>query len=265
LLNALPESPKRDLRELELRQSVVRMLQLTRGYSASETIDANEYAAALAERSGNLKQLVNLLAARCGAALNSGDIPAAGTLADQVLEIAIREGCPMSLGIVHSLQIFTHYARGDLAGAEKHFTARLKFFDDAGFRQVPGLILSALGTASLNAWMLGRADLARERIAQVMAAANPGKPYDVVLSGFYAASLSLFIREYEQAQALAARTLELAQKHQFPYWAALSGCYLGHARVQLGRTTEGSGLIRQGIVDSLEIGMRVDITSLWGT
>ena len=59
LLNLLPESPERDLRELELRQSVVRMLYVTRGYAAPETIDATERAAALAEKSGNLTQLVN--------------------------------------------------------------------------------------------------------------------------------------------------------------------------------------------------------------
>ena len=35
------------------------------------------------------------------------------------------------------LQMITRYWRGDLAGAEKHFTAGLKFFDDPGFRQFP--------------------------------------------------------------------------------------------------------------------------------
>ena len=59
LISLLPESPERDARELELRQSVVRMLYVTRGYSAPETIDANERAAALAEKSSNLRQLVN--------------------------------------------------------------------------------------------------------------------------------------------------------------------------------------------------------------
>ena len=52
LLNLLPESPERDLRELELRHSVVRMLMVTRGYAAPETIEATERAVALAEKSG---------------------------------------------------------------------------------------------------------------------------------------------------------------------------------------------------------------------
>ena len=84
LLNTLPESPERDLRELELRQSIVRMLYITRGYSAPETIEAAERAAALAEKSGDLRQLVNLLMARgLSAVIGGGDLPAASALADQ--------------------------------------------------------------------------------------------------------------------------------------------------------------------------------------
>ena len=54
LLNELSPSGGRDLRELELRQSVVRMLWMTKGYSSAETLDAVERAAALADKSGNL-------------------------------------------------------------------------------------------------------------------------------------------------------------------------------------------------------------------
>jgi predicted ATPase len=39
LLNALPESPERDGRELELRQSIVLMLMVTKGNASHETID----------------------------------------------------------------------------------------------------------------------------------------------------------------------------------------------------------------------------------
>src|SRR5262249_37223597 len=63
LLDLLSESPERDLHELELRQSVVRMLYITKGYSAPETIEAAQRAARLAEKSGNLRQLLNLMIA----------------------------------------------------------------------------------------------------------------------------------------------------------------------------------------------------------
>ena len=64
LLSLLPESPERDRGELELRQSLVRTLQVTRGFSAPETVDANKRAAALAEKSGNLTQLFTWVSAR---------------------------------------------------------------------------------------------------------------------------------------------------------------------------------------------------------
>jgi predicted ATPase len=40
LLNALPESPERDCRELDLRESLVQMLYVTRGWATPETVEA---------------------------------------------------------------------------------------------------------------------------------------------------------------------------------------------------------------------------------
>ena len=98
LLNLLPESSERDLRELELRQSVDQTLYVTKGYAAPETTAATERAAALAEKSGNLGQLVNSATSRSLNALVSGALSAAGSdLLDQSLEFALRQGSPMIL------------------------------------------------------------------------------------------------------------------------------------------------------------------------
>ena len=76
------------------------MLYVTRGFAAPETIDAIERAAALAEKSGNLAQLVNsVICESVSSPSISGDLPAAGALADQALELALREGSPTSLGV----------------------------------------------------------------------------------------------------------------------------------------------------------------------
>ena len=50
--------------------------------------------------------------------------------------------------------------------------------------------------------MLGRADVARERMARMMAAANASNPYEVAFSGIFAALLRLGMREYEQGRGL---------------------------------------------------------------
>src|SRR6266478_1415902 len=89
--------------------------------------------------------------------LSSSDLLAAGALADQALEIALREHNSVSLAFVHMLQTATRYDLGDLVGAEKHFTAGLEFFDDPVFRQSAEAPVMVFGFASFNAWMLGRA------------------------------------------------------------------------------------------------------------
>ena len=93
----------------------------------------------------------------------------------------------------------------------------------------------------------------------MMAAASGNNPHDLAISGIPAAALSNCLREHEQADALAARSLELSEKHQFSPEAAHSRCVLGQARAQLGRPTEGVALIRQGIASLLEAGLRLVI------
>ena len=137
LLNTLPESRERDLRELELTQSLVWMLQMTRAYSAPETSAATERAAALAEKIGNLKQLLNWMFSRYIVLLVSGELSASAALADQALEIALREGSPASLGMAYGQKMFTCNWAGDPAGTEQHFTQWIKFFGDPDFRQFP--------------------------------------------------------------------------------------------------------------------------------
>jgi tetratricopeptide (TPR) repeat protein len=254
LLNLLPESPERDLRELDLIQAVVRMLFITRGYSDPQTIEAAEHAVTLATKSGNLRQLLNLIIARGISAVVSGDLSVGSKLADRALELAGRERSPSILGRVHLLQMMACHYRGDLIGAEKHFGAGLEFFDHPSFRRIPGVAVAAFNYGSANAWMLGLADVASTRMARMMAAANENNPYELAFSGNFAAQLQIWMREYERAEVSAAHLLKLSEKHQFVPIAARLRCVLGMARVQLGRTADGIALIRQGIAEMLEAG-----------
>jgi len=239
LLEALPESAEYNDRELELSQSVVSMLYVTKGYTALETVEATEWAAELAQKSGNLTQLVDVMVSRGFTAYFSGDSTTAGALADRGLELSLREGSPINLGRLYTLLILTRYWRGDLAGVDRHFTIGLKFFDDPDFRQIGLGAAAAFAHASWNAWMLGRTDVARERIVRMIAHASENNPYQEAFSGYFSAVFSVYLRDYNCARALAARALELSEKHQYPYVAASSRCALGHALAQLGNRTRG--------------------------
>jgi len=256
LIELLPETPQRDLRELGLRQSVVRMLFITRGYSAPESIEAADRAVTLAEKTGNLRQLINLILSRGFTAVIGGDLLNGTALADRALELAAGETSPSVLGRVHLLQMMARYYRGDLIGAEHHFEAGLGSFEHPAFQRIPGVAIAAFNYATWTAWTQGRSNIARERMELMMAAANRNNPYDVVFSGRFAAETKLRMREYADAERLASQVLDLAEKHQFVEMAATARCILGVARVQLGSPAEGGLLIEQGNATLLEVGER---------
>jgi predicted ATPase len=104
LLSLLPESAERDLQELNLRQSIIWILRITR-VASPESVDARARAIELAKKSGNLSQLISLMHATGYAVFNAGDFETAATIADEALELAEREGNPTNLGLVYYLQV----------------------------------------------------------------------------------------------------------------------------------------------------------------
>ena len=189
----------------------------------------------------------------------AGNLSTAAALADQGLELALREGNPSNLAYLYMMQLIVRYYRGDLVGAESHFAAGLGFFDDPVFRQPSHPFISTFGYASWNAWILGRADVARERSAKMKAAVNPANPHDQPWADVLTAFLHALMRESETAEALAARALDLCEKHGFPNDAAYCRIYLGYARAQLGEAAGHISLIRGGIDTLVQIGNRIGI------
>jgi predicted ATPase len=123
-IKKLTESPERDARELELASTLAQVLMVTRGFTAAETRAAAERARELAEKSGNLAQLVAQVYGIWRGVLLAGDYATAALLADRLLDLAQPEGSPASFGFACSAQISVRFNRGDLAGAEEYF-ARL--------------------------------------------------------------------------------------------------------------------------------------------
>jgi predicted ATPase len=107
--------------------------------------------------------------------------------------------------------------------------------------------------------MVGRPEVARERMARMLAAVKSDNPHDLAIAGLCSAALLSFLGEHKKAEPLAARALELSEKNQFPPEAAYSQVVLGQARAHLGSTSEGIALIRRGIASEFEVGARVSI------
>jgi tetratricopeptide (TPR) repeat protein len=253
-INLLPESEERDVRELEFGQSLVRMLFTTRGYADAETIAATERTAAMAEKSGNLRQLVNLIIARGISSIIGGHLTEGTALADRALDLAIREGSPSVRGRTYLLQTMAHFYSGDLSGAEAHFVEGLAYFEHPGFRRILGVAVAAFSYGSINAWMSGRPGLSDQRMAQMMAVANDENAYELAFAGRFAAEIQFWTGRYEEAEASAARALELSQKHQFTEMAATARCVLGAARAVLRGSADSVALIQQGLTELRKVG-----------
>jgi class 3 adenylate cyclase/tetratricopeptide (TPR) repeat protein len=261
LIKLQPESPERDLRELELRQSIYSMLKITKGYAAPETIQAVETAIALAEKIGDLGQLFNLLTSLGSTHLIAGDYSGSSATLDRALELTGRHCIPVSLAYVHVLQTIVRYCRGDLEGAEKHFRAWFELFSEHGAVPSIAIAVNAFAFGGLNAWLRGLADTARERESQMRATASHGSQFDVANSKYCAGRLELNLRDYVRAETLAMSAVELAEKHQFPNPAVRGRGILGLARAHLRSTAEGIALIQQCLSGMREIGTRMAITS----
>jgi class 3 adenylate cyclase/tetratricopeptide (TPR) repeat protein len=257
----LAESPERDVRELELVSTLAQVLMVTRGFTAPETRAAAERARDLAEKGGNLAQLVVQVYGIWRSIVNTGDYSTAALLADRILYLAQREGSPTSLGFACRAQIDVSFYRGDLVGVEDNFLRLSGCLEAAGFRQVPGAAVAGIGTAGLCAWTSGHADIARERIAQAIAFARDSKsPYDLAVARAFETWLYQRLREPQRAEAAATQVLTIVEEHGFPYVRNLNLTMLGWARAQLGSAREGVALIRQGVAGSVEAGVRLSIT-----
>jgi tetratricopeptide (TPR) repeat protein len=259
MLSLLPESSERDMLEFDLSSPLSQVLGLTRGFSTPEAIDAAARASALSEKNGNLAQLI-LQGTRTWTTLFiSGDHRGASALADQLMDLARREGSKTSLGFAHYMQLSVRYYRGDLVGVEEHFACLNSFIEAPGMEQIPAAIVVTIGFASLGAFAWGRADQARERIARGISYARDSKnPYEVVTGRYYESWLYRFMREPLQAKGAAAEVLALSEEHGFPFFKDIASSTIGWARAQLGEA-EGVEQIRQGLSSLTEIGARLSI------
>jgi class 3 adenylate cyclase/tetratricopeptide (TPR) repeat protein len=264
LLNTLPESSDRDTRELELCSALIRALQQTRGYSAPQTVEAGARVRVLAEKLGNPSQLVRQETRTWGAVLTIGNYAGAAAIADHILDLATRQGHDTEqLALAQHAQVQTRFWRGDPIGAEEQFTRLSALIQTVGLRQAAGITPITIGVTGLGAWILGRADGARERIARAVAFAQDSKrPYDLAMALLFEGYLHRFQREPRRAEVAGSQLLSLSEEHGFSYACDLARGVIGWARAQFGRTSEGISLIRAALAGLEERGARVGNTDV---
>ena len=260
-INALPGSPERDAREMELASALAQVLFVTKGFTAAETREAAERARVLAEKGGTLAQLVLRVFDVWRGVLVSGNYLNAGALADRILYLARRDHSATSLAFAHHAEQGVSFFRGDLIACEEHSARLSGLLGEIGFRQAPGVVAIAIGNASRTAWILGYPDKARERLAQLTAFARDSKnPYYPAFSLFFESWLPCFLKEPRLTDIAATRALSISEEHGFPFLANQARIMIGWARAHLGSAREGVALIREGLTGYTESGAGLAIT-----
>lgn len=152
------------------------------------------------------------------------------------------------------------YFRGELGEAEEHYIAGKGLFASAG-EKFPSTVGSGFGFGSHVAWLLGRADTARERIhTAIVRATQIGSPFELAYAQHVAAMLRLFLREFAQAKSAAAESIALSDEHGFRQYAAGSRVFLGLAEVALGQVRDGMPNVYLGMDGLNESGAGIMMT-----
>jgi tetratricopeptide (TPR) repeat protein len=256
-LDLLPESPARDTQELALRQTFVAMLQMNKGWGALDVIPDLDRAGELAEKTGDLRHFASWLLPRSFAAWIAADLPTALALTERALPINLRHGNTTALAYTYLQRMMTRFWLGDHLGVERDFESGQTYFGDLMFRQnLIGSVIALFAYASWNAWMLGQADLARNRLVELTNAVDINNAHDVMFAAFHAALILSYLGQPEQAEVVGVSAVALAEQH-FPNEVAMTRTSLGLARTFMTPPINSIALLREGIAGMLQVGQRL--------
>ena len=261
-LEALPEGPERDRRELALQIAIGTPLIAVQGYAAPQTGAAYSRARALCERLGQAEPLVATLSGEFVYYFVRGDYSAMRRLADEARHVSERLPDPVVRLASHRLAGITAMHRGAFAQARCEFEAILGLYDASQHRSQPVHYVhdpkvSALTYLAPVLWITGFPEQAQR--AGVAAFGCAGELDQANLAAhvhnFAGAGLEELLGNIPAVRAHADAILELADRHDLGYWR-LNGLILrGWAMVQEGAEEAGIALMRQNTTERAALGV----------
>ncbi len=256
-VETLGPSGERDKLEMGIRENLAASLAITRGFSSAEYIAVTDRIRALAEQHGNIDQLITQAQINWSEAFATGRLESAKIFADRYLELVQEGRKPASLvAYAHLLLTSTCYWRGKLEDAETSLakTGVAGVLHNASLPDYSVYDLDATdvvlhyGHAALNAWTLGKSELARARIESSIKQGRQSRvAYVLVVALTFDSAFRIVAREIDATESAATEALRLSEEQGFPQFAARARAALGWAQAMRGRASDGISLINQGI------------------
>ena len=239
--------------EVALRMSLARALMATKGYTP-EVAEAYTHVLELFERGGGeIRQHYSVMRGLASLYLLRTEFDRAAALGKRILAFGEQEDDPNMRVDGHLVVGSTFAFSGDLRDGLAHLDAAIELFEANPGRTLGSRLgndprVACLTTSGFILWLLGFPDRAVERAdSAIELARGLGHPYTSAYAQFHSGLLHHWRREPEVVLDRALRLLGIADEYDFRIWAAVGGCLLGAAQVDLGRFEEGLANIRDGL------------------
>ena len=272
LLETLPETPERNRQELALQIALGTPLTIIKGYISPELEQTFSRAWQLYQEASaqdpaqaveNIPQLFEVLYGLWSLKLIRAELPVALELAEQMLDLAQRQGDSLLLMPAHWAVGNTLFWLGELASAQEHFEQSMALYNPRQhhshvllFGQDQGV--TCLAFQAWNLWELGYPDQALKRSQEALTLAEAlAHPHSLVYAAVFAAHLRVRRREWQAVQQQAERGIALSTEHGIPYWPSEAMGPLGKALAEQGQAEEGIVVICQGLAAWRDQGVEV--------
>ncbi len=257
VLLTTPESDARNEREMAMLISLGSVLSPTKGLASREVESIFLRARELGERLGLVRPAAIL--GLWQTYLTRGKLAAAQTLAEQRLEIAQREGAPLSLCWGHFALGATLLHRGMLPGSLTHLRAAVEQSHNRDSASRPfdaGLL--AMSYLAVALVLAGFPDQAREVSVRTMRTAEElGKASNIAFCAVNIAAMYQLSFNPQAALEICRPAAEIGRTHGVAQLASALDVYSGWAIAACGNPREGADQIRRGIAGWLADGGRL--------
>jgi tetratricopeptide (TPR) repeat protein len=248
-LRALPDEPARHRQELDILLTMGVPATAARGYSSREVQEIYDRASALCMELQEIDPLARVLRGLFAYNIVRLQLNAAQEACNRMNDLARRSEEPaIALGTNVGA---VHYYRGEFEPAAAYLE-HAAVTDDLGVRRSMCVtfgydpIVGIHNYLGWSLWCLGYPDRARTEIQKSLEFAGQMNPYTMAFALTFMSGLSYWCGDWEQLRIHNERTLALAKKEGFAYFAATSICLEGLWLAANSHLDEGLVRIRKG-------------------
>jgi predicted ATPase len=265
-LAVLPDTPKRQRRELEFLIALGAVLLSSKGASAPENGPVYARARELWERLGAPTEFLHVAWGQSRYHANRGEVDLAQRLDENLLRLSRQRNDAAGLILGHASSGRTLLWAGKFASSRSHLEEALALYDPTSNRslvKLTGIHPHVLSQAylGLGLFCLGYPDRASTQCGAAIAEARRmAHPPSLALGLSIGARVLSLVRDNAVLGEWADQLVALATEQGFPHWRAQGTIYCGWAKIKNGEVAGGISLLHSGTAAFRAVGAETSIT-----